>query len=108
MVRKNWVSMGMLGLGLCATIGQLCLTKAFATGSPAKVSVVGLTQIVFGLLVDVLLLGNVPSPLTLVGIVLVLAPTAWVLTHRPRRVPEEAVRPPAEGQEAEEPTDDPV
>lgn len=96
----------LLGLGLCATVGQLCLTKAFSSGQPAKVSVVGLTQIVFGLLLDVLLLGNVPTPMTLVGIALVLAPTAWVLTHRPRRIPEEAVRTPAEGQEVEEPTDD--
>lgn len=94
----------LLGVGLCATVGQLCLTKAFAAGAPAKVSVVGLTQIVFGLLLDVLTLGNVPQPLTLLGIALVIAPTAWVLTHRPPRVPEEAVRPPAEGQEAEEPT----
>lgn len=97
----------LLGLGLCATLGQLCLTKAFATGQPAKVSVVGLTQILFALLLDTLVFGKPPGPRTLFGIGLVLAPTAWVLTHRPRRVPEEAVRPPAEGLEAEEPTDAP-
>ena len=38
----------LLGVGITATIGQILLTKAFAAGPPAKVSVIGLTQIGFG------------------------------------------------------------
>src|SRR5262249_49994197 len=37
----------LLTLGVSATAGQLFLTRAFAAGSPARVAVVGLTQIVF-------------------------------------------------------------
>ena len=59
------------------------LTLAFAAGAPAKVSVVGLTQIVFALAFDVCLFGHPVNAITLLGTALVIAPTAWLLT-RPR------------------------
>ena len=37
----------LLGIGLTASLGQMLLTRAFAAGDPAKVSVVGLSQVVF-------------------------------------------------------------
>ena len=72
----------LLTVGATATLGQLCLTKAFTTGSPAKVSVVGLTQIVFGMGFDVLLGRTAFEWQTVLGIVLVIAPTGWLLTQR--------------------------
>jgi drug/metabolite transporter (DMT)-like permease len=69
----------LLGVGVTATVGQLFLTKAFAEGPPAKVSVVGLSQVVFALALDVLLFGYHANPAALVGMALVLAPTAWLL-----------------------------
>jgi len=72
----------LLGVGLTATIGQLCLTKAFTSGPPAKVAVVGLSQIVFALVFDVLFFGRSLSWPTFLGIVLVVSPTLWLLTHR--------------------------
>jgi drug/metabolite transporter (DMT)-like permease len=69
----------LLGVGITATVGQLFLTKAFAAGPPAKVSVVGLSQVVFALALDVLLFGHDCNPTTFVGMALVLAPTAWLL-----------------------------
>jgi drug/metabolite transporter (DMT)-like permease len=69
----------LLGVGLTATMGQLFLTRAFVAGPPAKVSVVGLTQVVFAMAFEVLLFGRSYSPATLLGISLVLAPTAWLL-----------------------------
>lgn len=72
-----------LGVGVLATVGQVLLTKAFTWGSPTKVSVVGLSQVVFALLLDVILFGHRVSPSGLLGMALVLAPTAWVMTHRP-------------------------
>jgi drug/metabolite transporter (DMT)-like permease len=65
----------LLGVGLSATVGQLFLTKAFTIGSPAKVSVVGLTQIVF----TMLLAGESFDLTRVLGIVLILLPTAWVM-----------------------------
>ncbi len=73
----------LLGVGLTASAGQLLLTRAFAAGNPARVGVVGLTQIVFGLLVDVLFFKHVPTWISLLGIVLIALPTAWVMLSRP-------------------------
>jgi drug/metabolite transporter (DMT)-like permease len=82
---QSWEMLDLAGVGLCATLGQVCLTKAFTLGDPAKISVVGLTQIVFSLILDVLVLGHSLEPLKLAGIPLVIAPTAWLLLrhHHP-------------------------
>jgi drug/metabolite transporter (DMT)-like permease len=72
----------LLGVGISATTGQLFLTKAFAAGPPAKVSVVALTQVVFAALFDVVVTGHAIGPVTLAGMALVVAPTAWLLLSR--------------------------
>jgi drug/metabolite transporter (DMT)-like permease len=77
--RTLWM---LLGVGATATVGQLFLTKAFAAGPPAKVAVVGLTQIVFAMGVEVVLLEQSYSPANLAGMVLVMAPTAWLMVNR--------------------------
>lgn len=84
----EWTLLMLLGLGALATVGQLFLTKAFTAGHPAKVSVVGLSQIIFAMALDVSVLGNSFGWMTLLGIVLVVAPTAWLLAYpalRPAR-----------------------
>lgn len=72
----------LLGVGVTATIGQLFLTKAFAAGPPTRVSLVGLTQIPLALLLDVAVWGHTVNGLTVVGMALVLGPTAWVMASR--------------------------
>jgi drug/metabolite transporter (DMT)-like permease len=72
----------LLGVGVAATLGQVCVTRAFTLGQPARVSVVGLTQIVFALGLDLLFLGPSVQPMTLAGIGLVLAPTAWMMAGK--------------------------
>jgi drug/metabolite transporter (DMT)-like permease len=69
----------LLGVGLTATLGQLFVTLAFTSGPPARVSVVGLMQIVFALGLDLLFHGPSFATSTLAGIALVLAPTAWMM-----------------------------
>lgn len=85
----------LLGMGATALVGQMFLTLAFAAGAPAKVSVVGLTQIVFALAFDVFLFGHEVNEYTLLGTALVIAPTAWLLT-RPRTATPVAAELPAE------------
>jgi drug/metabolite transporter (DMT)-like permease len=72
----------LLGVGVTATVGQWALTKAFSSGPPAKVSVVALTQVVFALAFEVFWWQRSFSPLTLLGMALVLTPTAWLLVSR--------------------------
>jgi drug/metabolite transporter (DMT)-like permease len=74
----------LLGVGACATVGQVFLTKAFTAGPPAKVSVVALSQAGFAMLLDILVLGHRFSAVTLAGICLVMAPTAWLLWRQGR------------------------
>jgi drug/metabolite transporter (DMT)-like permease len=97
----------LVGVGLFATIGQVLLTKAFAAGSPAKVSVVGLSQVVFavgfdaflesGTMVEDLREGKLAGWQKLLGMVLVVVPTAWVMLHgqfrRAKVLPVEATSP---------------
>jgi drug/metabolite transporter (DMT)-like permease len=72
----------LLGVGMTATLGQLCVTQAFTYGQPARVSVVGLMQIVFALGLDLLIDGSDVYPITMAGIALVFAPTAWMMLSR--------------------------
>jgi drug/metabolite transporter (DMT)-like permease len=79
----EWLLLMLLGVGVTATVGQLFLTKAFASGPPAKVSVVGLTQVVFAMVLEMCLEHRSFTPGTLFGMALVLAPTGWLMTHQP-------------------------
>jgi drug/metabolite transporter (DMT)-like permease len=80
---QEWLLLMLLGVGVTATVGQLFLTKAFASGPPAKVSVVGLTQVAFAMLLEMGLEHRSFTPGTLFGMALVLAPTGWLMTHQP-------------------------
>jgi drug/metabolite transporter (DMT)-like permease len=74
-----WV---LLLVGLAATAGQVFLTKAYSGSSPTKVSIIALSQIVFALFLDLTFGERDFHPLTLLGVVLVIAPTAWVIFLR--------------------------
>jgi drug/metabolite transporter (DMT)-like permease len=75
----------LFGVGVTATVGQLAMTKAFALGCPSRVSVVGLMQIVFALLFDLLLWQRQFGPLVVLGIALVVGPSAWLMLRSPLR-----------------------
>jgi drug/metabolite transporter (DMT)-like permease len=82
----------LLGVGVTASVGQMLLTRAFAHGDPSRVSVVGLSQVVMTLLIDVSVSGHKVSPEALAGTLLILAPTAWVMleSRRPPAPPQPA------------------
>ncbi|MBM4091600.1 MAG: EamA/RhaT family transporter [Planctomycetes bacterium] len=74
------ITVGMLlATGVAATSGQFFLTAAFASESPAKVSVVGLTQVGMAMVYDVSIWGHDFGLLSVLGTVLIVAPTGWVL-----------------------------
>jgi drug/metabolite transporter (DMT)-like permease len=82
----------LLGVGLTGTIGQVLLTKAFASGAPARVSVLGLTQVLFAMLFDLIFEGRRVGSVSLAGFFLVLAPTAWITGRAGRTSPSETAR----------------
>jgi drug/metabolite transporter (DMT)-like permease len=86
----------LLAVGVSATVGQIFLTKAFASsGAPAKVAVVGLTQIVFVMGIDHVIDPRALEWDSIAGTVLVVAPTAWLLLRTNAAVPER--EPPPKG-----------
>lgn len=72
----------LVGVGLTASGGQMMLTRAFSHGDPPRVAVVGLSQVVFALIIDVTFANHPVTATMLIGIMLVLAPTAWVMLDR--------------------------
>jgi drug/metabolite transporter (DMT)-like permease len=66
-------------VGVTAVLGQLFLTKAFAAGTPARVSVIGLSQVAFAAIFKWLVNGSLPPISSVVGMVLVVGATLWVM-----------------------------
>lgn len=80
-------TLAMLAAVACfGTVAQVCLTKAYATGAPTRVSAVGLSQVVFAVLIDVLVYHVKLTPTMLAGVTLVVAPAAWLTTRGKRQV----------------------
>ena len=75
----------LLGVGVAATIGQILLTKAFTTGNAAKVSVVALSQVGFAMAFDALFWSRRFTAESLLGMALVVVPTAWLMWQEARR-----------------------
>jgi drug/metabolite transporter (DMT)-like permease len=72
-------AMLLAAVGTLGTISQIGITKAFSKGTPARTSIVSLTQIVFASLYDWLLWDRGFNVTKIVGILLVIAPTGWLL-----------------------------
>jgi drug/metabolite transporter (DMT)-like permease len=70
----------MVGLGGVA--GQIGMTMAFAKGQATQISVVALSQILFGLVFDVVFWNHAVNALSLLGMVMVVVPTAWLILSR--------------------------
>lgn len=72
-----------VGMGVSAALGQVLLTKSFAAGAPAKVSVVSLSQVAMVMALESVLWPERKFDLaTVLGIALVLTPTAWLILKR--------------------------
>lgn len=72
----------LVGVGFAGTLGQLLMTKALSVGSAPRVATVALSQVVFAGLLDWLFFLHTPNGITLLGMGLTLAPTAWLLLRR--------------------------
>jgi drug/metabolite transporter (DMT)-like permease len=70
-------------VGLSATAGQFFLTKAYMAGNPSRISVVGLSQVAFAMAFDVWVSAQSFSPVRIIGLVMVVASTAWAMLSMP-------------------------
>ncbi|MBI1759885.1 MAG: DMT family transporter [Acidobacteria bacterium] len=75
---------GLLVLvGLAGVVGQIGMTLAFAKGQASRVAVVALTQILFGLVFDMVFWNRAINLVSWLGMVFVIVPTAWLILGRP-------------------------
>jgi drug/metabolite transporter (DMT)-like permease len=72
----------LVAVGATATLGQLCVTQAFTCGPPARLSVVGLSQILFALALDFTFEHSGVPAIAVAGIGLVLVPTTWMMIDK--------------------------
>lgn len=77
----------LLGVGVAATIGQVFLTLAFSRGTATKISVVGLSQVAMVMGFEAIAGWKVFTPMNLLGTLLILGPTAWLMSRerKPRK-----------------------
>jgi drug/metabolite transporter (DMT)-like permease len=66
-------------VGAAGVAGQIGMTRAFAKGQASRISVIALSQILFGLCFDVLFWNRSINLISLLGMFLVIAPTAWLI-----------------------------
>ena len=75
---------GILGMGLCATLGQICTTRSYAYGNMLLSSCLGFSAIPFSALISYFWFGEAASTVALAGMSLILVSgmTASVCTKR--------------------------
>ncbi|HEX5085435.1 MAG TPA: DMT family transporter [Blastocatellia bacterium] len=69
----------LIMVGAAGVAGQIGMTRAFAKGQASQVSVIALSQILFGLGFDVLFWNHSVNLISLLGMALVIAPTSWII-----------------------------
>jgi drug/metabolite transporter (DMT)-like permease len=73
-------------VGIAGVAGQIGMTLAFARGQASRVSVIALSQILFGLVFDAIFWGRSVNAISLLGMVFVVVPAAWlILSETPAR-----------------------
>ena len=77
----------LLPVGVLATLGQLCMTRAFGQGATLVVANLQYTGIVFGALYSVLLFGDTIPPLGWAGMALICASDVVATVLRARAAP---------------------
>jgi drug/metabolite transporter (DMT)-like permease len=76
----------LLLVGIAGVAGQIGMTLAFAKGHASRVSVIALSQILFGLAFDAIFWGRSINAVSLLGMVFVIVPAAWlILSETPAR-----------------------
>ena len=59
------------------------MTLAFAKGHASRIAVVALSQILFGVAFDMLFWNRTVNPVSWLGMLLVIGPTAWLILGKP-------------------------
>jgi drug/metabolite transporter (DMT)-like permease len=66
-------------VGIAGVAGQIGMTLAFAKGQASRVSVIALSQILFGLIFDAIFWSRSVNAISLLGMIFVIVPAAWLI-----------------------------
>ncbi|NUN70075.1 MAG: DMT family transporter [Bacteroidetes bacterium] len=72
---------GLVGIGLTGTVAQLAMTRAYMLGNPAQNSTVGLAQVAFATVFDIVIWDRSFSLETVAGILLITVPTTFFVAR---------------------------
>ncbi len=81
-VRNSTVVVMLLGVGVFGTIGQFAMTKAFSIGEAPSVASAGFIKVGFSAGYDLLIWKHVFELPTLLGMMLILISTGWLVRMR--------------------------
>ena len=70
-------------VGLAGVAGQIGMTMAFAKGHASRIAVIALSQILFGVAFDMAFWNRTVNPVSWLGMLLVIGPTAWLILSKP-------------------------
>lgn len=80
--KYSWPVIGALfGIGLSGTVAQLAMTRAYMLGNPAQNSTVGLAQVAFATVFDIVWWNRSFSLETVAGILLITVPTTFFVAR---------------------------
>lgn len=80
--KYSWsVIISLLGIGVTGTAAQLAMTRAYILGSPSINSTVGLAQVAFATVLDILIWNRVFGFETILGILLITIPTSFFVAR---------------------------
>ncbi len=80
----------LLLMGFAATVGQICLTRAFAAAEASAVMPIDFIRLVFVSVLGYLLFGEVPDPWTWIGAAIIIVSTLYI-AHRESRLAHKAL-----------------
>ncbi|NOT63888.1 MAG: hypothetical protein HOP19_27050, partial [Acidobacteria bacterium] len=69
-------------VGAAGVAGQIGMTRAFAKGHASTISVIALSQILFGLFFDVVFWQRTINAVSGLGMLLVIVPAGWLILSR--------------------------
>lgn len=74
-------ALGIVGMGICATLGQLCTTRSYAYGNMLLSSCLGFSAIPISAVIEYFLFGKVQEITAIVGMTLIIAAGMTASVH---------------------------
>jgi drug/metabolite transporter (DMT)-like permease len=80
----NWVTLiGLISIGLCSFLGQICLFYGLKFGKASQLAPLTYSVVLFAGLYEWLIFGKIPPPFAFLGMFLIVAAGVWIVIVSP-------------------------